>query len=123
MIDIGGVAANALWILGLSLILAALSWANWVAARERIPFRRALGRPGVRRAVDGGLMLFCAGLAATGRTGWERALWGVLAAGCGALAIWEEWMGRRKDGRGVHPELHTGSPVETAGVEGTGDEE
>lgn len=94
MVDLGSVAANALWVLGLALILAALSWANWDAVRERIPFRRALGRPGVRRALDGGLTLFCAGLAATGRTRWEQALWGALALGVTARAIWEEWVSR-----------------------------
>ncbi|MFN3761910.1 MAG: hypothetical protein ACK4WK_01755 [Anaerolineae bacterium] len=90
VIDIRSVAANALWVLGLALILTALSWANWAAARERIPFRSALGRPGVRRALDGGLVLFCAGLAATGRTLWEQVLWGVLAVGFGVLMIWGE---------------------------------
>ena len=79
MIDFRSVAANALWILGLALILAALSWVYWVAARENVRFRVALNRPGVARGLDIGLMLFCAGLAATARTGWERALWGVLA--------------------------------------------
>ena len=81
MIDIGSLAANALWILGLALILAALSWTNWVAARERIPFRSALSRTGVRRTLDGGLVLLCAGLTATGRTRWEQILWGVLVVG------------------------------------------
>jgi len=87
MIDFRSVAANALWILGLALILAALSWAYWVAARENVRFRVALNRPGVARALDIGLMLFCAGLAATARTGWERALWGVLAVASALLVI------------------------------------
>ena len=92
MIDFRSVAANALWILGLALILAALSWARWVAARENVRFRVALRYPGVARALDGGLMLFCAGLAATARTGWEQVLWGVLAAVWALLAI---GLGRR----------------------------
>jgi hypothetical protein len=79
MIDLRTLLGGSLWILGLALILAALSWAYWVAARENVRFRVALNRPGVARALDIGLMLFCAGLAATARTGWERALWGVLA--------------------------------------------
>lgn len=95
VLDFYSIAANALWVLGLALILAALSWANWVAVRERIPFRRALGRPNVRRTVDGGLVLFCAGLAATGRTRWEQVLWSIFAVGFIALAIWEEGAIRR----------------------------
>ena len=81
MMDFRSVVANTLWILGLALILAALSWAYWVAVQEHVRFRVALSRPGVARALDGGLMLFCAGLAATARTGWEQVLWGVLAGG------------------------------------------
>jgi len=87
MMDFRSVVANTLWILGLALILAALSWARWVAARENVRFRVALSRPGVARALDGGLMLFCAGLAATARTGWEQVLWGVMAGVWALLAI------------------------------------
>ncbi len=90
MIDIGSIAANAFWILGLALILTALSWANWAAAQERVPFRSAVGRPEVRRALDGGLMLFCAGLAATGRTRWEQVLWGALAVAFAVLIVWSD---------------------------------
>lgn len=112
MIDLWGVVANALWILGLALILAALSWANGVAVRERVPFRSALGRPGVRRALDGGLVLLCAGLAATARTRWEQALWGMLAIGFGALAMWEGWASRRPGG------LEREGRVDATGVDG-----
>lgn len=91
--DFYSVAANALWVL--AFILAALSWANWVAVQKRIPFQHALGRPGIRRAIDGGLVLFCAGLTATGRTRWERVLWGVLAAGSLLAAILSGRMGQR----------------------------
>jgi hypothetical protein len=80
MIDISAVAANALWVLGLSLVLAALSWARWVAQEEGARTRDVLARRGLRRAVDLGLLLFCAGLAATSRRTWERVVWGVLAA-------------------------------------------
>jgi len=73
MIDFLSLAANALWILGLALILAALSWAYWIAAQENVRFR-------VARALDGGL-------AATARTGWEHVLWGVLAGVWALLAI------------------------------------
>ena len=87
MIDLRTLLGGSLWILGLALILAALSWAYWVAARENVRFRAALSRPGGARGLDIGLMLFCAGLAATARTGWERVLWGVLAAVWALLAI------------------------------------
>mgnify|MGYP006308534749 CR=1 FL=1 len=79
MIDVWAVAANAPWILGLSLVLAALSWARWLAQKEHTRTRATLDRPPVRRAVDLGLLLFCAGLAATSRRTWERVLWAALA--------------------------------------------
>jgi hypothetical protein len=80
MIDVWGVAANSLWILGLSVLLATLSWASWAASEEKVRFRVALARPGIQQALNLGLFLFCAGLAATGRAWWERVLWGLLAA-------------------------------------------
>lgn len=80
MIDIWGVIANSLWILGLAVLLAVLSWARWIAQTEQSRLRVVLKRPSIQIALDAGLFLFCAGLAATGRTWWERILWGLLAA-------------------------------------------
>ena len=79
MIDVASLAANALWVLGLSLVLAGLSWAHWAAQKEDAPLRQVLQRAGLRVAIDLGLLLFCAGLAATSRRWWERALWALLA--------------------------------------------
>lgn len=94
MIDVWGVVANGLWVLGLSVLLAALSWASWAASEEKVRFRAALARTGIQQALNLGLFLFCAGLAATGRTWWERVLWGLLAAAWVAQA----WMtGRRTE--------------------------
>ncbi len=78
MIDVWSVLTNSLWILGLAILLAVLSWAHWGASLEGVRFRTALGRPEARRVVDLGLVLFCAGLAASNRTWWERILWGLL---------------------------------------------
>lgn len=97
MIDVWGVVANGVWIVGLAVLLAALSWASWVASVEGGRFRTVLGRPGIQRALGLGLVLFCAGLAATGRTWWERALWG----GLSALFAAQAWLvGRPAENRG-----------------------
>lgn len=96
MIDFQSVAANALWILGLALTLAALSWANWAAGTEKARFRTVLGRPGIQRGLDVGLLLFCAGLAATGRVWWERLLWGLLAGAFGVQA----WLAKHQQPKG-----------------------
>ena len=80
MIDLPAVAANTLWILGLSLALAALSWAHYTASQRGTRLRRELAHPAPRTALDAGLLLFCAGLAATSTRWWERALWILLTA-------------------------------------------
>jgi hypothetical protein len=80
VIDIWGVVANSLWILGLAVLLAAFSWARWVASTEGNRLRVVLKQPRTRQTLNLGLFLFCAGLAATSRAWWERILWGLLAA-------------------------------------------
>ncbi|MBC7226453.1 MAG: hypothetical protein H5T61_04390 [Thermoflexales bacterium] len=91
MIDLGSVAANALWVLGLALILAALSWANWRTHREPIRFREALRQPVSQRALNTGLALFAVGLAMTEHRLWAQVLWGLLAV----LALLQAWWPRR----------------------------
>lgn len=78
MIDIFSLAANALWILGLAVLLAVLSWARWEARSEQVRFRQVLARPPIQVGLDLGLLLFCVGLSATARAWWERVLWGLL---------------------------------------------
>jgi hypothetical protein len=78
MIDVWLVFSNSLWIVGLSLLLATVSWASWAASVEALRFRTVLARRAPRRAWCLGTALFCAGMAATGRAWWERGLWGVL---------------------------------------------
>lgn len=92
MIDVWGVIANSLWILGLAVLLAVLSWAHWVASAEGNRLRDELKRPQIQQVLDLGLFLFCAGLAATGRSWWERILWGLLAA----VWVFQAWLAERK---------------------------
>jgi hypothetical protein len=79
VINVWEVVANSVWILGLAVLLAAFSWASWAASVAGIRFRMVLCRPRMQRVLSLGLMLFCAGLAATGRAWWEQTLWGLLA--------------------------------------------
>jgi hypothetical protein len=92
VIDVWGVIANSLWILGLAVLLAVLSRAHWIANAEGNRIRGELKRPRTQQALDLGLFLFCAGLAATGRTWWERILWGLLAA----VWVFQAWLAERK---------------------------
>jgi hypothetical protein len=90
MVDWLGVATNSVWILGLALVLAVLSYADWSAYTTRQRLRVVLGRAAFRMALWSGLTLFCAGVALSGGRWWERILWGVLAA----KAVAEVWRAR-----------------------------
>lgn len=87
MIDVWSVVANGIWVLGLSILLAALSWAVWAATAAEVKFRIVMMRTPIRLTVDASLLLFCAGLTATARTWWERVLWSALAIAWG-VQIW-----------------------------------
>jgi len=95
MIEVWGILSNSLWLLGLAVLLAGLSWAGWVGQTARLRLRAVLGQPPIQRTLNLGLALFCAGLAASSRTWWERVLWGLLAA---AWVIWAwlaGWVAKR----------------------------
>ena len=91
MIDLRGLIANALWIAGLALLLAALSWASWAAGIMGQRFRAMWGRPGVQQAAHVGLALLSAGLAATARTWWEQVLWALLMVAAVLHVGWMLW--------------------------------
>ena len=77
MIDWFGVFHNALWIFGLAIVLAALSYADWRRRLvvQRVSFRQALAEPGFQAAVSLGFTLFCAGLALGSAVWWQIAAW------------------------------------------------
>ena len=83
LIDWWLVGSSALWITGLAVLLAALSYHDWLThetgRRLRDQFKtRSWGIPFAL-----GMTLFCTGLAAGRDTAWwGRALWGTLALSC-----------------------------------------
>ena len=87
MIDVWDLFGNALWIAGLAVLLATLSWAHWVASEQQGRMRAVLARPWPRRMLSLGCSLLCMGLAATGRAWWEVALWGLLSAAWAVCAL------------------------------------
>jgi hypothetical protein len=82
-----GVAHNALWVVGLAVGLAALSMANYQAGQEQVRLREKLSEPGFQLPIAIGAVLFCLGLCFSGRSWWEQAIWGLLAALFAALAV------------------------------------
>lgn len=91
MISPWGILANGLWIAGLAVLLAGASWAHWRAGMERPRWRTMLKQAGIRRALNVGAGLFCAGMSATGRRWWEWVLWGLLALGFSLQAVLGDW--------------------------------
>lgn len=79
MIDWFSVGFGALWILGLGLVLATLSFANYLASQQKRRFRQVLGMPTCQIMIDVGLAFFCMGQAGGVSALWERLLWIVLA--------------------------------------------
>jgi hypothetical protein len=80
LIDWPSLARNALWIVGLSVVLAAWSYTSWLAARREVRLRQAIGWPAFEAVTSAGLALFSASLAWGATRSWERLLWIVLAA-------------------------------------------
>ncbi len=90
LIDWRLVAFSAVWILGLAIVLSVLSMAYYQAQITSHSLRHRLGQAGPQLAMDGGLALFCVGMAGTSGSWWERGLWGVLAAVFLAF-MWGAW--------------------------------
>ena len=87
MIDWPYVAWNALWIVGLSLVLAVLSITFYRSGIHRQKPGEALGGRGYQICLDLGLILFCLGLAALAGITCQRLAWGLLCLGFGANLV------------------------------------
>ena len=92
MIDWISVGLGALWIFGLGLILAALSFSSYLAKQQNQRFTQAIESPPCRIIIDIGLVLFCLGLAGGSPAVWERFLWAILAL---FFAV-RTWQARKK---------------------------
>ena len=79
MINWQSVIFNSLWILGLAVLLAALSYHYWVASVNKRPLREQFSQPDFLRLLWVALLLVCLGLAGTSQQNWEMIVWGVLA--------------------------------------------
>jgi hypothetical protein len=92
LIDWPLVAFSAVWILGLAIVLSALGFAYYDAQISDERFRGRLRSGGTQLALNGGLALFCVGMAGTSGSWWERGLWGAL---CLAF-LWYAWSARKR---------------------------
>lgn len=92
LIDWRLVAFSALWISGLSVLLATISFADYTAHTEHVRLREALARRGYQTAIYAGLTLFAVGLSGTNTAWWQTALWVLVALGAAYLS-WRAWKG------------------------------
>jgi len=114
LIDWSGVARNALWILGLSIALAAWSHLRWWAAERKYKMRVAWEWPRFQVPFSAGLTLFCISLAWSATRWWERGLWILL----GLAFVWQwvaGWRFAARHGWGA-------PPAPDASVQPAGDE-
>ena len=84
-IDWPALARGALWVLGLSISLAALSHLRWAAKRTGVPLRRAVGWDSFLAPFFAGLVMFAIGMAWGATQLWERLAWSAL----GLLFAWQ----------------------------------
>jgi len=91
MIDWAMVAANAVWIVGVSMALATLSYASWEAWAVHETFWHRVRIPAYQVALLLAGALFCVGLAAVTQVIWQTVLWLALAV----LCLWQVWATRR----------------------------
>lgn len=118
------VARNALWILGLSVVLAAWSYTSWWASVRRVRARRAVGFPIFQVPFSAGMILFATGLAWGATMWWERGAWIIL----GVAFVWQfatGWRAAARNGWGPPYESpqrpHTGEADGPAdGIPGAG---
>ena len=93
----GLIILGALWVGGLSLVLAAASFASYEAGQSGRGLRQVLAGRGYQAALWGGLALFCAGQLGGGAW-WERVLWGGLMVGSAVMG-WKSLSADDADGR------------------------
>ena len=79
MIDWYALFWNSLWVVGASVLLAALSYHHWLAHEQGVRFRTQLETADGQRPLWAGFLLIAVGLAGTSPVWWETAVWGALA--------------------------------------------
>jgi hypothetical protein len=81
MVNIWDVFFNALWILGLAVVLAVWSYARYTAHGHGIRIRDKLNMLKYALALNGGLLLFLSGMALTEDRWFAIILWVLVGAG------------------------------------------
>jgi hypothetical protein len=75
VIDWYNVIVNSFWILGLAIILAAVSYHHWLAGEDNRPLRAQLESSAFQLPAWIGFCLICIGLAGSSGRVWETIIW------------------------------------------------
>jgi len=88
--------ADALWMLGLAVMLSTLSWAHWRASERKVRFRVIWGTSSCQITCDLGLVLVSVGLSLSARSAWEHVCWALFVLLYAVLALkqWRVWRGK-----------------------------
>lgn len=81
MIDWGAIASNSMWIAGLAVVLATVSYAYWAAVQQQSSLLKVIQERQFLRFVYIGLILVGIGLAATSSSILELLLGGLFTLG------------------------------------------
>ncbi|MCK5642637.1 MAG: hypothetical protein KAJ19_17650 [Gammaproteobacteria bacterium] len=111
LIDWRMVGFSSLWILGLSIILTVLGFADYHAKTRKRRFREELRGVEYQRLINIGLALFCLGLLGSSSTWWEKVLWGLLALSFTFFAA-QSWWEKRPWSRSRSGNSDDSEPIE-----------
>lgn len=78
MIDWGNVLANSIWLVGLALVLAAVSFESYLARVTGLPFKQLWTAFTYSASTRSGALLFCTGMALTAVSWVEKGVWALL---------------------------------------------
>jgi hypothetical protein len=73
---------NSFWIVGLSLLLAAVSYHYWLAQTLKRPLRQQLNQPSFNKVFWISFGLVSIGLLGTSQQTWEMIIWGFFTLYC-----------------------------------------
>ena len=75
MINLWEVFSNSLWVAGLAVVIAVMSYARYTAKVNRVRVKDKLNTLSYALVLNGGLFLFLCGMALTERRLFARVLW------------------------------------------------
>ena len=88
MIDWLNVLENSIWLVGLAICLATVSYADWQAHATGVRLRVTLETPSYALALLGGLALVGLGVALSAEQWWARLVWALIAIGAAFAGWW-----------------------------------